>query len=70
MIIMSTKIAGRGRSVGFASAWYADRRGFGSHIRQYLFVEIGHEILSTAILPLPPIQVEQLSITGRKMCTK
>ena len=30
----------------------------------------GHEKKSTAILPLPLIQVEQLSVTGERMCTK
>ena len=34
---------GRGRSVGSASAWYVDGRGFDSHVRQHSFVEIGHE---------------------------
>ena len=32
--------------------------------------EIGHEIISMAILFLPLIQVGQLSVTGEKMCTK
>ena len=31
---------------------------------------LGHENISTAILPLPPIQEEQLSVTGERMCTK
>ena len=44
--------AGRGSSVGCASAWYADGRGLDPHVRQYYFVEIGHEIISTAILSL------------------
>ena len=43
-----------------ASAWYADGRGFDPHVRQYPFVEIGHEIISTAILALPLIQKGQL----------
>ena len=30
----------------------------------------GHEHISTAILPLPMIQVEPLSVYGEKMCTK
>ena len=30
---------------------------------------IGHEIMSTAILSLPLIQVGQLSVTGEWMCT-
>ena len=32
-------------------------------------VEIGHEIISTAILSLLLIQVGQLSVTGERMCT-
>ena len=37
-------VAGRPSSVGCASAWYADGRGFDHpHIRQHSFVEIGHE---------------------------
>ena len=32
--------------------------------------QIGHENKSTAILPLPLIQEEQLSVTGERMCTK
>ena len=32
-------------------------------------MEIGHEIISTAILSLPLIQ-GQLSVTGERMCTK
>ena len=32
------------------------------------FVEIGHEIISTAILSLLLIQVGQLSVAGKRMC--
>ena len=39
-------------------------------IRQHSFIEIGHEIISTAILSLPLIQVVQLAVTGERMCTK
>ena len=35
-----------------------------------LFWGIGQEIISTAILSLSLIQVGQLSVTGRRMCTK
>ena len=31
---------------------------------------LGHENISTAILPLPLIQEAQLSVTGERMCTK
>ena len=33
-------------------------------------MEIGHEIISTAFLSLLLIQVGQLSVTGKRMCTK
>ena len=32
-------------------------------------MEIGHEIISKAALSLPLIQVGQLSVTGKMMCT-
>ena len=38
--------------------------------RQHSFVEIGQEMISTAILSLPLIQEGQLSVTGERMCTK
>ena len=38
-----------------ASTWYADGRVFDDHVRQHSCVEIGHEILSTAVLSLPLI---------------
>ena len=47
----------------------ACRRGFDPRVRQHSFVEIGHEIISTAILSLPLIQAGQLSVTGEGMCT-
>ena len=34
------------------------------------FVEIDHEIISTAILPLLQIQEGQLAVTGKSMCTQ
>ena len=37
--------------------------------RQHSFVEIDHEIFSTVILSLPPIQEGQLSVSGERMCT-
>ena len=36
---------------------------------QHPFMEIGHEIISMAILSIPLIQVGQLSVTGKRMCT-
>ena len=46
--------------------------GCGSNHRrswQHSFVEIDHEIFSTAILPLPLIQEGQLSVSDERMCT-
>ena len=37
---------------------------------QVTYFFLGHENISTAILPLPLIQEEQLSVTGERMCTK
>ena len=62
--------SGCGSSVGCMSAWYADGRGFDPHVWQHSFVEIGHEIISTAMLFLPLIQEGQLSVTSERMSTK
>ena len=35
-----------------------------------VFRGVGHENISTTILPLPLIQEEQLSVTGERICTK
>ena len=43
--------AGPVSSVGCVSVWYTDGRGFDSPARQHSFVEIGLEIISTAIHP-------------------
>ena len=43
---------------------------FDPHVRHILSWRLGHENISTAILPLPLIQEEQLSVTGERMCTK
>ena len=42
------------------------RSGFDPQVRQNSFVEISHEIVSTAILSLPLIQIGQLSVAGEK----
>ena len=61
---------GLGGSVGCASDWRPEGRGFNPRRdRQHSFVEIDHEIFSTAILPLPLIQEGQLSVSGERMCT-
>ena len=44
-------------------------RGLDPLIRQHSFVEMGHEIISMAILSLALIQVGQLSVTGERMYT-
>ena len=62
--------AGCGSSVGFASAWYADGRGFDPHVRHHPFVDIGHEITSMVIVSLPLIQEGQLSVTDERRCVK
>ena len=43
---------------------------FDPHVRHILPWRLGHENISTAFLPLPLIQEEQLSVTGERMCTK
>ena len=43
---------------------------FDPHVRHIRPWRFDHEIISTAILPLPLIQEEQLSVTGESMCTK
>ena len=43
---------------------------FDRHVPHILSWRLGHENNSTAILPLPLIQEEQLSVTGERMCTK
>ena len=40
-----------------ASTWYADGSMFDDDVRQHSFVEIGHEIFSTAIFSLPLFQL-------------
>ena len=54
---------------GCMSDWHSDSCGFTSGLAKHSFVEIGHEIISTAILSLQLIQVGQLSVTGERMCS-
>ena len=58
------------RSVECATTWHADSRRFYPHVWQHSFVDIGHEIISTAILSLLLIQEGQLSVTCERMCTE
>ena len=60
---------GRGSSIGSEFAWDASGPEFDPHVRHILSWRLGHENISTAILPLPLIQEEHLSVTGERMCT-
>ena len=60
----------RSSSIGNVSAWHASGPEFDPHVRHILSWRLGHENISTAILSLPLIQEEQLSVTGKRMCTK
>ena len=66
VISNNIKLAGPSSSVD----WYSRGRGFDPPVRQHSFVEVGHGIISTAILSLPLIQVGQFSVTGEKICTE
>ena len=68
--IFSSPEAGHGGSVRSVSTWYASGSEFDPHIWYILLWRLGHErISSKAILPLPLIQEEQLSVTCDRMCT-
>ena len=61
---------GHGSSIRSEFAWHASGPEFNPHVRHILSWRLGHENISTAILPLPLIQEEQLPVTGESMCTK
>ena len=61
---------GRGSLIGSEFAWHASSPEFDPHVRHILSWRLGHENISTAILLLPLIQEEQLSVTGERICTK
>ena len=67
---LPSHVTGRGSSIGSEFAWHASGPEFYPHVRHILSWRLGHENISTAILPLPLIQEEQLSVTGKRMCTK
>ena len=46
----------RGSSIGSEFAWHASGPEFDPHVRHILSWRLGHENISTAILPLPLIQ--------------
>ena len=62
--------SGRGSSIGSVSDWHVSGPEFDPHVRHILSWRLGHENISPAILSLPLIQEEQLSVTGERMCTK
>ena len=70
LLIQYSAWTGRGNSIGSESAWHASGPEFDPHVRHILSWGLGHENISKAILPLPLIQEEQLSVTGERMCTK
>ena len=70
MITSAISKTGRGSSIGSMSSWHASGPEFDPHFRHILLCRCGHENISTAILPLPQIQEEQLSVTGETVCTK
>ena len=61
---------GHGSSTGSEFAWHASGRAFDPHVQHILSWRLGHENISTAILSLPLIQEEQLSVTGERICTQ
>ena len=60
------QLAGCGSWIGSMSTWHASGSEFDPHIRHILLWGLGHEKISAAILPLPLIQEEQLSVAGEK----
>ena len=63
-------LARRGSSIRSMFAWHASGPEFDPHVRHILSWRLCHENISTAILSLPLIQEEQLSVTGERMCIK
>ena len=70
MFAVHSKEGFGGSSIGSVSAWHASSREFDPHVRHILSQRLGHEKVTAAILPLPLIQEQQLSVTGKRMCTK
>ena len=57
-------------SVGQLDARPTGGRGFDPRqVRQHSFMEIDHEIISMIILSHLLIQEEQLSVSGKRLCT-
>ena len=51
------ELTGRGSSIGSVFAWHASGPDFDPHVRHILSWRLGHENISTAILP-PPSSAE------------
>ena len=62
------EISGPGSSVGCDSTWYVDGRGFDPRARQNIIVVM--KSFLRAFLSLTLTRVGQLSVTGKRMCTK
>ena len=63
-------LAGHSSSIRIVFAWHVSGPEFGPHTQHILSWRLSHENISMAILPLPLIQEEQLSVTGKRMYTK
>ena len=59
-----------GSSVGCTAAWYAACHGFDILSATFFRGDWSYNNFSKAILSLPLIQEGQLSVTGKRMCTK
>ena len=67
--LSDTRMAGCSSLIGSMSAWHASGPRFNPQVQQILSWRLGHEKVSTAILPLPLIQEEHLAVTGERLCT-
>ena len=57
---------GCGSSIGSEFAWYASGPEFDPHVRHILSWRLGHENISTAILPLPLIQESSCQLLAKE----
>ena len=62
--------AGSYSSVSSDVTWESRGTAIDPRVQHIFALRFGHEIISTAILPLPLIQEEQLSFNGERMCAK
>ena len=73
-LLSSSKItknsAGRYSSVDSDVAWESRGTAIDPRVRHIFSWRFGHETISTAILPLPLIQEEHLSVNGERMGAK